>query len=310
MKRFLLIPVVAALCLAAGVTLAHTPVTRTFLLSPGGEFHPGQEIAIGDPTESLALYGVVEEPRQAAVYGFEVQTPYRLRALLQVPVVPDDLYRDWRPELVLVGPADGESNSRALESLLRDGVRFTPEFTSIMHEPFGHSDYHRGPAFERELSPGRYLLMVYSPQGAGAYTLALGERETARSVIQAVVQRRELDKILAAGGRVPLRSPLGLSVYHYLLILGSAFVLPAWLLWGWAQKGGVRRWAVGLLDLLAVLALALGVLFVWVSVLPGWVRLASSALLFVEIAAVFHRGRGLRLAAWAGVALLVAICML
>lgn len=310
MKKCLPVLVLILLGVAGLPALAHTPVTSVRLLEPGQELMPTDAVAIEDPTESMALYGLIEKPGQAAVYTFAVPGAYHLRARVQIPVLADDRFRDWHPLLILAGP-DMKFPMAGLtaQAMAATGTSEVVNCDSIFHEPFGHSDYHTGKSFERDLSPGRYFLLVYSPRETGAYALVLGGREAPRSITQTLVQRARLDRLFRMGGPQPLRSPYGLSVYQYLFLLGVLFGLLAWILAG-GSATTIKRVALALVDLLTVAIYVGAALFVWVSVLPGWVRWMGSLVAAGEIVSVLLKGRGLRLTVWVATAFLAVICLI
>lgn len=117
-------------------------------------------IKIEDPEISKAYYG--ELNGSSEYYEINSDTEF----LLYVNILsPDskDARTDFSVEIV---------RDRELLSIINGST------WKSFYEPFGGDNYLMGPEFERQVSPGRYLLKVSNPDNTGKYSLAVGKIES------------------------------------------------------------------------------------------------------------------------------------
>lgn len=291
--------------------VAHTPVMEAAQARPGQSIAPERAVEIHDLGESTAFYGWISHPGNAGVYAFEVSKPLRLKASLLVPVLLGDAFRGYRPELILVGPGvRGTYAGFPFRLSAGSGVAVRrSRFEPVFHEPFSHTDYHQGPKLERDLGPGRYFLLVYSAADNGPYCLVTGTEERLfRIIAQTLRNREKLEHIFFAVGTTPLRSPFGLSAYHWLLLASLGLVILVWLTA--FRIGSVRRRvAIAIFNALSLIVLALTLLEIRISVLPEWVFWATCGAAAIHISGPVFGRNWLRGLAAASLAVILAVCI-
>lgn len=178
----------AGICLLAPVVEAHVPYLE---LRDYSEVHP---LALGDVTQSKAIYAWLSSGSDVDVLTFEITGPTRLFAEALVPVCP--AYATFRPAFAVVGPGLPQPEASIPFELpagygawvVEPGA---PESWDTFYEPFGGKSYYDGPNFDLQIStPGHWYLVYWDPAGVGGdYVASVGftERFGLRDIARAVV---------------------------------------------------------------------------------------------------------------------------
>lgn len=184
---------------------AHVPYLET------RDYSPEQPFAVGDVTQSKAVYAWLKNGGDVDVYNFEITAPTRLLVDVLVPVCPD--YATFRPAYAIVGPGLPQP-AEPIPYELPEGYGAIvvppgdPSSWEVLYEPFGGKRYYDGPNFDQEIStPGQWSLVYWDPAGVGGdYVAAIGYEEAfsaadiIRSLIVTPLIRRDLELHSPCGG--------------------------------------------------------------------------------------------------------------
>ncbi len=124
----------------------------------------GEPVLITDPERSYAFYDTLEG--EARSYRIMADSSWKLYINL---LVPRDMNASGRYDAVIVN----ESTGLIVANLEGRDVAWAPYY-----EEFGADNYLRGPELRKDMSAGNYTVIVMGPGNVGAYTLAIGERES------------------------------------------------------------------------------------------------------------------------------------
>jgi len=153
MKKCLITIVsLAAVFILAGSASAHQPR----LVEDSGT------VTVENPEISQAFYGNLNGDKQI----FEINSDKKFPLYVNILVPKTE---NARKDMVVEIMKDG------MVLAVLDGNSF--EWTEL-HEPFGGDNFWKGPEFRQDAEPGKYLIRVISPDGKGAYVLAIGEKES------------------------------------------------------------------------------------------------------------------------------------
>ena len=123
-------------------------------------------VKVQNPEVSQAFYGELKNHPQY----FEIDSDKKFNLYVGV-LMPDvsGIKTDISAEVIKVG-----ENNREVIGVL-DGVKFS---WKRFYEPFAGDHYFQGPEFFTPAEPGKYLVMVSSPDFLGKYTLVIGQQES------------------------------------------------------------------------------------------------------------------------------------
>jgi hypothetical protein len=174
--------------LCSRIVEAHVPYVEV------RDYSPQRPLALGEVTQSKAIYAWLQSGGDVDVYSFEITGTTRLFAEALVPVCPE--YATFRPAFAVVGPGL-PAPSQPIPYVLPEGYGAivvepgAPESWPVFYEPFGGKSYYDGPNFDAELStPGRWYLVYWDPAGVGGdYVASVGYTESfgAIDILRAVV---------------------------------------------------------------------------------------------------------------------------
>jgi len=119
------------------------------------------DIAVDQPEISKAYYGSLTG--KPATYRIESPEPFRLYVNILVPDI-QGIDKDVSVKIIKQGTVIA-----ILEGIEHDWTHF--------YEPFAGDHYFRGSEYVKEQDAGTYDIEVYSPDNAGKYVLAIGDRE-------------------------------------------------------------------------------------------------------------------------------------
>jgi hypothetical protein len=161
----------------ATVAEAHSPIFLTPVPTQGVQERP----PVTNPEKSWAIYGRLGPGEAADVIPVQGRQGQRLKLQILVPARED--LKEYRPELVLVGP--GLTGQVPVGFPVQPGpdegalVVPTPGEPRTFDEPFTKTSYHVWGNYDGEFpATGRYRLAVWDPVGkGGTYTVALGFKE-------------------------------------------------------------------------------------------------------------------------------------
>ncbi len=161
--------------LSVSEVMAHSP------LIPGANENLAGATLIPDPTKSWAIYGELQEGKEAQYYRFNISRARRIHIMLFKPANPENL--EFAPGFVLIGP--GIIN----QGDLPDYVEIPAEANAIVvageqpaqaaYEPFSASSFYSLAELDIPApASGTYYIAVYAPSRGGSYGLAVGDRES------------------------------------------------------------------------------------------------------------------------------------
>jgi hypothetical protein len=173
MRRSVLLLVVGLTILACvpSVSLAHVPQL------PGGGGSLSTAIVVKEPTKSWAIYEHLHEANETVYFRLEMRSGDRLWLSLLTPETGA-----FTPSLAIMGPgiADNGTLPARVERppgagvLALDGSRGAAEY-----EPFTPGAYYFTVEHASVVNTtGTYYVAVYSTSGTGAFSLAVGLRES------------------------------------------------------------------------------------------------------------------------------------
>jgi hypothetical protein len=151
-KCVILIASLVAVFIFAGKASAHQPR----LVEDSGT------VIVENPEISQAFYGKLNGDKQ--IFEIDADKKFPLYVNILVPKI-DEAQKGMVVEIMKDG----------MILAVLDGNSY--EWTEF-HEPFGGDNFWKGPEFRQEAEPGKYLIRVISPDGKGAYVLAIGEQES------------------------------------------------------------------------------------------------------------------------------------
>lgn len=160
--------------LSATQIYAHSP------LIPGINEGLNSATSISDPTKSWAIYGELNEGKEAQYYRFEINETQKIHISLLKSTDPDN--RDFIPSFALMGPGlQGQGDLPAYvevpagaNSIVISGVQ--PSLGT--YEPFSASSFYSLADLDINAPvSGTFYIAVFESARGGQYSLAVGDRE-------------------------------------------------------------------------------------------------------------------------------------
>jgi hypothetical protein len=135
---------------------------------------------IPDPTKSWAIYGELQEGREAHYYRFEIKSGQRIYISLMKPTSPE--YKGFMPGFVVMGPGlnnrgnipDYVEKPALANAVVVPGV----QPAEATYEPFAPSSFYQLADLNIHApESGTYYIAVFEPLQGGHYSLAIGQSE-------------------------------------------------------------------------------------------------------------------------------------
>lgn len=171
-------------------------------------------IMVSDPSRMQLFYGELESLPHTYTFSIREATPFHTR--IMIPVDGAETISG-----ILVREPEGKGRVTEVARLHGDEASWEVARLSITGDP-----YREGPAFDAELTPGRYRLEVHTADNTEPYLLRIGtEAERTMGYSAFIGELASLKQFLGKAGTTIVFSPYVYApLYCVLLIVWGAYL--------------------------------------------------------------------------------------